>query len=68
VSYVTFSDVAEVFVQEFGCHPDDIFDKFDRRPIASASLAQVHRARLATPDGTKDVAVKLSLRFNTLGC
>lgn len=31
----------------FHCRPiDDIFESFDKRPLATASLAQIHRARL----------------------
>jgi len=51
-----FSQVVRVFQREFGTHPDTLFDGFTRAPIASASLAQVHRAR--TKDGA-DVAVKV---------
>jgi len=57
--YVTFNDVVGVFLFEFGKRPDDIFESFERSPIASASLAQVHRAKLATTEGIKDVAVKI---------
>jgi len=41
---------------EFGKAPDALFARFDREPFASASVGQVHRARLA--DGT-EVVVKV---------
>ncbi len=34
---------------ELGAAPEALFDGFSERPVASASLAQVHRARLAMP-------------------
>ncbi|GIZ50884.1 ubiquinone biosynthesis regulatory protein kinase UbiB [Noviherbaspirillum aridicola] len=39
-----------------GAHPDELFAEFEREPVASASIAQVHFARLR--DGTA-VAVKV---------
>ncbi|UDM17394.1 AarF/ABC1/UbiB kinase family protein [Vogesella sp. XCS3] len=42
--------------QALGCKPDEVFAEFERKPIGSASIAQVHRALLK--DGT-EVAVKL---------
>ena len=41
---------------EFGEKPDTLFKEFDRRPLASASLGQVHRAVLHTGE---EVAVKV---------
>lgn len=53
---IPFDEVIRLFKKEFGCHPDDLFAYFDPTPVASASIAQVHRARLE--DGTA-VAVKV---------
>ncbi|KAF3630510.1 ABC2 isoform 3 [Capsicum annuum] len=41
--------------EELGGALDDIFERFDREPIAAASLGQVHRARL----NGKEVVVKV---------
>lgn len=41
--------------EELGGSLDDIFERFDREPIAAASLGQVHRARL----NGKEVVVKV---------
>lgn len=43
-------------VQSLGAHPDQLFADFERTPVASASIAQVHFATLK--DGKK-VAVKV---------
>ncbi|MFA7061753.1 MAG: AarF/ABC1/UbiB kinase family protein [Pedobacter sp.] len=48
--------VREVFLDEFGHEPEDVFALFERRPFAAASLGQVHRARLHSGE---DVAVKI---------
>lgn len=51
-----YEDVRRVFFEETGKYPDDLFQSFEPEPVAAASLAQVHRARLK--DGTP-VAVKV---------
>ncbi|HET8654781.1 MAG TPA: AarF/UbiB family protein [Longimicrobiaceae bacterium] len=47
--------IEAVLVAEMGRPPGEIFEAFDREPLASASLGQVYRARL---DG-QEVAVKV---------
>ena len=52
-----YEDIEARFREEFeGQSPDDLFDDFDRMPMASASIGQVHIAKLQT--GEK-VAVKV---------
>ena len=53
---VPVAAVAAVVQEEFGRPIDRVFASFDPTPLASASLGQVHRARLH--DG-RDVAVKV---------
>ncbi|EGG20863.1 putative protein serine/threonine kinase [Cavenderia fasciculata] len=58
--YEPFEEVVRLFMEETGKHPDDFFEDFERTPIASASLAQVHKANLRLPNGeVREVAVKV---------
>ncbi len=51
-----YEDIEERLIEEHGRRPEEVFAQFDQRPLASASIGQVHLARLI--DGTK-VAVKV---------
>jgi predicted unusual protein kinase regulating ubiquinone biosynthesis (AarF/ABC1/UbiB family) len=50
-----FPDVRRVIEEDLGGPLDRLFDSFDERPFASASIGQVHRATL----GDVEVAVKV---------
>ena len=52
----SFADVRQIIKKETGQTIDDLFDSFDSEPLASASIGQVHHARLK--DG-EEVAVKI---------
>jgi ubiquinone biosynthesis protein len=43
-----FEDVRRVVEIELGRSLDDVFESFDREPLAAASIAQVHAAQLRT--------------------
>ncbi len=55
------SDVAVASIERaFGRRVDEIFSRFDRIPVASASIAQVHFASLKNSSGQeREVAVKV---------
>ncbi len=51
-----YSLIREVFLDELGKEPEEIFRSFDQKAFAAASLGQVHRACL---HNGKEVAVKI---------
>jgi ubiquinone biosynthesis protein len=54
------SELAIVELEKaYGRPVDEVFARFDREPVASASVAQVHFAVLHEKDGAREVAVKI---------
>src|SRR5687768_11657259 len=51
-----YRHVERAFRGDFGRAPEEVFASFEREPVASASIAQVHRAVLANG---REVAVKV---------
>ena len=56
VPAVAFDQLRPQLVASLGADPHEVFEWFDERPLAAASIAQVHRARLH--DG-REVVVKI---------
>jgi len=59
VPAVPFAEIKDVVEASLGATLSDVYERFDEAPLASASIGQVHRAVLATPDGKVDVVVKV---------
>ncbi len=56
VAPISFDEVRAVVEEEFGARLEELFGSFERKPIACASIAQVHFAVLPTGE---QVAVKV---------
>jgi ubiquinone biosynthesis protein len=54
-----FAQLRAQVEEAVGAPLSEVFETFDERPLASASIGQVHRARLKTPSGAVDVVVKI---------
>ena len=52
-----FEDVKAIIEEETGKKLEDVYSEFDEKPIASASLGQVHKAKLRSTGEV--VAVKV---------
>ncbi|KZZ57586.1 kinase [Oleiphilus sp. HI0125] len=51
-----FSVVRKIITQELGCSPEKVYSYIEEKPLASASIAQVHAAKLVTGE---DVVIKV---------
>jgi predicted unusual protein kinase regulating ubiquinone biosynthesis (AarF/ABC1/UbiB family) len=58
----TFEAIRQVVEQEFEAPLDRIYCEFDQRPMASASIGQVHRARLQEPGDCTTPAVVVKVQ------
>ncbi len=56
---VPFDELREHVEKELGAPVSEVYEEFDEAPLASASIGQVHRAKLRTNDGPVDVVVKI---------
>jgi ubiquinone biosynthesis protein len=57
---VPFDQVLPVLERDLGASLNEVYELFDQTPLASASIGQVHRARLRLPEGEScEVVVKL---------
>jgi ubiquinone biosynthesis protein len=56
VGFVPFAEIEAVLERQFGTRAAEVFESIDPQPLAAASIAQVHRARLRSG---VDVVVKV---------
>lgn len=59
VTPLDFDDLEALIISELDAPIDECFEELDRSPLASASIAQVHRAKLRHEDGPIDVVLKI---------
>jgi ubiquinone biosynthesis protein len=59
VPAIPFEDIKGVLETSLGAPIGELFLRFDERPLATASIGQVHRALLSTPEGEREVVVKV---------
>ncbi len=56
---IPFPDIKKAVESSLGAPLTKIYKSFDEKPLATASIGQVHRAVLATPEGDLQVVVKV---------
>ncbi len=56
---VPFAQIKDQIERSLGADLEDVFEHVDPEPLAAASIAQVHRAKLKSEDGPLDVVLKV---------
>ena len=56
---VAFTAIREQLERSLGASLSELFESIDEHPLAAGSIAQVHRARLRTDEGSQEVVVKV---------
>jgi len=56
---VPFDEIKKVIETSLSAPIEQVFVSFEEKPLATASIGQVHRAVLATPDGNQQVVLKV---------
>lgn len=59
VTPLGFDDIKSAVETSLGAPLAELFESFEQKPLAAASIGQVHRAKLIHPDGSKEVVVKV---------
>ncbi len=59
VTPLPFDEIKVAVESSLGAPIADVFDRFDEKPLAAASIGQVHRAVLKHEEGPKEVVVKV---------
>jgi ubiquinone biosynthesis protein len=59
VTPLPFEDIKGAVEASLGASLEEIYDRFEEKPLAAASIGQVHRAILKHPEGPKEVVVKV---------
>lgn len=59
VPAVSFEEIKKTVELSLGKPLETVYKRFDETPLATASIGQVHRATLETPEGDVEVVVKV---------
>jgi len=59
VNPLPWSEIKSAVEASLGASIEEVYEWFEEKPLAAASIGQVHRATLKHPDGPKDVVVKV---------